>query len=246
MPVHKLYMSYLTNTQPTTGDEKFVYCLGDSITVGYSNQFLVSPNYQLWPGGYRWNLQRIALAENKRITMVGARTENSTSMSNPWHEGVAGEVITQIQARGTSGTVQNTPDVVLLHAGTNDFYQYVLAGTPAINAIQTRYTALIDAIFARWTNTKIICSTLGHWYDITGTADGARFATMDAMAELGTFNTYVAALPGSHAKGSQIKVVSMHTLAQSASNTTGDGLHPKDWGYARMAWAWWSQLKLLV
>lgn len=240
-------MSFVTYTgTDPTGSFKRVLCAGDSITVGFSN----APPTGLVNGGYRLRLLQLALADNKDIYLTGSKMNNSTGMSDPWHEGVSGEVITQIQARINALPASPAPNVVLLHSGTNDFYQYVKNGTPAISAVQTRHTAMMNDIFTKWPSTTVIVVTLGPWYNPTGCTgcDGEDFATMSAMAERTSFNSYITNLPANYAggsKSSQIKVVDLAAVFTTA-NYYGDGLHPNEFGYQLMAWRWWSVLKPLV
>ncbi len=89
--------------------------LGDSITIGWG-----SADY----GSYRVELFRLARADGHDITFTGTKMDGPNMVDGvPFprsHEGVASETITQISGRVDAALNQETPHIVLVHAGTND------------------------------------------------------------------------------------------------------------------------------
>ena len=220
-------------TSPTSTLSR-ILPLGDSLVVGYQNV----GGAPLWNGGWRLPLQNMMLAAGKKFEFMGAQFLNSTNMQWPYHEGVGSQRIDQILARAMLLPDSPAPDVILLGAGINAFYYYTVDPvTYPIASVQSDYTAMLDALFAKWPSCKICCDTIGQFF---GT-----FAAMQALTELTDFNNYIIALPGSHPNGANIKAVQFHTLITN-TNLTGDGLHPIGWTYQLMAYRWWAALKTLI
>jgi lysophospholipase L1-like esterase len=134
-------------------------------------------------------------------------------MADPEHAGFGGERIDQVAARLDS--INETPDVVLLHIGTNDLYQrYQLA------TINARLDALIADMRARWPHARIIVATVGPY---TGSAEYIAPMTADAI----DYNDHVRQLQG-------VTVAEMPLTP----DMIGDGVHPLPAGYVAMAETW--------
>ncbi|MEE4313962.1 MAG: Ig-like domain-containing protein, partial [Desulfofustis sp.] len=113
----------ITVTSPTVGRVIRVMPLGDSITEGYTI-----------PGGYRlkfWqNLENDGL--DCGVDLVGTLNNNSVAgLDDPDHEGHSGWTTGQILAGIDSYLAAATPDVVMMHLGTNDIAQDTVAEAPA-------------------------------------------------------------------------------------------------------------------
>ncbi len=113
----------ITVTSPTVGRVIRVMPLGDSITEGYTI-----------PGGYRlkfWqNLENDGL--DCGVDLVGTLNNNSVAgLDDPDHEGHSGWTTAQILAGIDSYLAAATPDVVMMHLGTNDIAQDTVAEAPA-------------------------------------------------------------------------------------------------------------------
>ncbi|SHI02153.1 Ig-like domain-containing protein [Desulfofustis glycolicus] len=113
----------ITVTTPTVGRVIKVMPLGDSITEGYTI-----------PGGYRlkfWqNLENDGL--DCGVDLVGTLNNNSVAgLDDPDHEGHSGWTTGQILAGIDSYLAVSTPDVVMMHLGTNDIAQDTVAEAPA-------------------------------------------------------------------------------------------------------------------
>jgi lysophospholipase L1-like esterase len=119
-------------THPTQGRILKVMPLGNSITEGYTI-----------PGGYRlklWqNLENAGLECG--VDLVGSLHNNSTAdLDDPDHEGHSGWTTGQILADIDNFMALATPDIVMMHLGTNDIAQGTEDETPA------NLRALIDHI----------------------------------------------------------------------------------------------------
>lgn len=113
----------ITVTSPTVGRVIRVMPLGNSITEGYTI-----------PGGYRlklWqNLENDGL--DCGVDLVGTLNNNSVAgLDDPDHEGHSGWTTGQILAGIDSYLAAATPDVVMMHLGTNDIAQDTAAEAPA-------------------------------------------------------------------------------------------------------------------
>ena len=87
-------------------------------------------------GHYRVKLFSDAVAASKKMTFVGSQMNGPTTVSSmPFpksHEGWSGYTIVQIQGKAAND-VTAAPNIILLHAGTNDTYCKVpsVSGPPA-------------------------------------------------------------------------------------------------------------------
>ncbi|MEU2602527.1 GDSL-type esterase/lipase family protein [Streptomyces hirsutus] len=106
--------------------------LGDSITAGIGSPTASSYRAALWGG---------LTADEHTVDFVGDR--QSGQLPDTGHEGVSGDLVSQIAQRAGVSVPVHRPNVVTLHAGTNDMDKNVdPAGAPA------RIAALIDQIRA--------------------------------------------------------------------------------------------------
>lgn len=119
--------------------------LGDSITWGYDDPT---------GNGYRGPLySSLKSAGVSSLDFVGSLKNGN--MPDPDNEGHVGWTISQI-AGATSAISTLKPNVVLLHAGTNDAIQQSQPATGAIANLQS----LCDQIFKQWPNTVLLVAKL--------------------------------------------------------------------------------------
>jgi lysophospholipase L1-like esterase len=213
------------NPCPTTaGTACKVLPLGDSITEGCC----VSPM-----GGYRIELFRQAVKDNKNITFVGALVNGPTTVENKTfprnHEGHGGYTIDSGTGHnGISGQItQNalssySPHIVLLMIGTNDINGNIdQAGAP------TRLANLMDDILTRAPAALLVVASI-----IPSKTDGTNT----------NFQKYNAAIPGlvdTRAKAGKhiVFVDNYKVFSANASYKTAwmyDNLHPNDAGYVAL------------
>ncbi|HEY3496657.1 MAG TPA: SGNH/GDSL hydrolase family protein [Polyangiaceae bacterium] len=209
-----------TGTAGTGGSTGFDPCpasgpckilpLGDSITDGIG-----------FSGGYRVELFHLALEDDKEITFVGG-SMNGPSMVDgvtfpKAHEGHSGWTIQQIDGIVPSPALTPDPNIILLHIGTNDMYQ-----NP--NGAPDRLGTLIDQIVQELPDTLLVVSNI-----------------IPLPMSASAVNTYNAAVPGivNARKDAGKHVVLVDQFTGFPTNELGDGVHPNQAGYARMARAWY-------
>jgi len=224
---------------PRDGTPCRIMPLGDSITFGIGSS----------GGGYRVDLFRRALADQRNITFVGvvapggSNTPNGPNMVNgqPFprnHEGFSGFTISGGGAGSLAAQVDNAinvtdPNIVLLMIGTNDINGNInRANAPA------RLGALLDQISNDAPDALLVVA------QIVPTQTAATNTAVQA------FN---AAIPGlvqtRAAAGKHVVLVDMFTPFITNANFAGlmnDNLHPNDTGYVVMAQTWYAAIDDLL
>ncbi|MFG1954029.1 FG-GAP-like repeat-containing protein [Micromonospora sp. NPDC048830] len=184
--------------------------LGDSITYGLESSD---------GNGYRDELYNYLKNSAQGVDFVGS--VQAGSMSDPDNEGHPGDRIDEIAAFADCSVPQYQPNVITLHAGTNDMNQdYYLSSAP------TRLKNLINQALADSPRATVLAAKL------IPTGKAGLQPRIDA---------YNAALPGVvddlQREGKHVLLVDMSRVLVS------DGLendaHPTDAGYAKMADAWY-------
>jgi lysophospholipase L1-like esterase len=224
---------------PRDGTPCRIMPLGDSITFGIGSS----------GGGYRVDLFRRALADQRNITFVGvvapggANTPNGPNMVNgqPFprnHEGFSGFTISGGGAGSLAAQVDNAinvtdPNIVLLMIGTND-----VNGNINVANAPTRLGALLDQITNDAPDALLVVA------QITPTM------TAGTNTRVQAFN---AAIPGlvrtRAAAGKHVVLVDMFTPFNTNANFAGlmnDNLHPNDTGYVVMAQTWYAAIDDLL
>lgn len=190
--------------------------LGDSITAG--------------PGcwrAYLWDrLQRTGYTD---IDFVGTQSGGGCAVPlDPDHEGHGGFSATGIadQNQLPPWLAAANPDIVLMHLGTNDMWG---GHIPTDNKI-TALTKLVGQMRANNPNMKIIVAQI-----IPMGANACATCPADVMA----FNDRIPAwAAGLTTAQSPITVVDQWTGFDTATDT-GDGVHPNDAGFRKMADRWY-------
>lgn len=140
------------------------------------------------------------------------------------HEGHSGKRIDEITTLSDTG-ISAAPNIVLLHAGTNDANQdYDIGGA------SKRLELLIDKILK--VNPKaviLVCQVIP--------------STTPAIQD--RINIFNKDIPGIvdryNEKGNHLVLVKMNEAIKTSD--LDDNLHPTDDGYSKMADAWWKQIK---
>jgi lysophospholipase L1-like esterase len=174
--------------------------LGDSITWGYING--------AGTNGYRQRLLEDLQASGFKIDFVG--TQKSGTMADKDNQGHSGYTISQI--RGVAGGgLAFKPNVVLLHAGTNDLNRGNPSSEPDAQA-PARLGALVDDVLKAVPQAVVIVAKI-----IPATNSGL-------AAKIKTFNNALNAVVAERVnKGSKVSLVDMNVLPLSE---LGDSLHP--------------------
>jgi lysophospholipase L1-like esterase len=194
---------------PATGACK-ILPLGDSITDGIG-----------FSGGYRVELFHLALEDGKEITYVGGSMNGPNMVDGVTfpkaHEGHSGWTIQQIDGIVPSPALTPDPNIILLHIGTNDMYQSP-SGAP------DRLGTLIDQIIQELPDALLVVSTI-----------------IPLPMSASAVNTFNAAVPGivNSRKDAGKHIVLVDQFTGFPTNELGDGVHPNQAGYARMASKWY-------
>ena len=187
--------------------------LGDSITYGYP-----SSNYNGYRGPLFDMLRKDSLVTVSALDFVGS--QNAGIMCDDWHEGHPGWVIDQIAGAEHAEAPIARPNLVLIHAGTNDMN----LNLDAPNA-PTRLGTLIDETFQDNPGVTLVVAKI------------IRSANTTTEARIETYN---AAIPGVVKTrlnaGKHIVMVDMWSALGLAD--LADDLHPNDTGYRKMATVW--------
>ncbi|KAL5117239.1 hypothetical protein ACEQ8H_004798 [Pleosporales sp. CAS-2024a] len=195
--------------------------LGDSITWGYMNGGGTN--------GYRLQLQTDLKSGGFDVDFVG--TQKSGTMADNDNQGFPGYVISQIRGVAGSGLALK-PNVILIHAGTNDLNRGNPSSEPDAQAPQ-RLGQLIDDCLKAVPNATIIVAKI-----ILSKQSGLN-------NNINTFNNAIPGIVASRvAKGSKVSVVDMSVL--STTSELGDNLHPNTAGYAHMGDIWYAGIKAVA
>ncbi len=200
---------------PTTaGTACNVMPVGDSITEGCCTAPM---------GGYRMELYRQALANDKNITFVGTLTNGPDTVDGqPFpkrHEGHGGWKIAQIAGVIDNAISSSNPHIVLLKIGTND-----INGNDDINNAPNRLASLIDKITNDAPNALLVVSAI-----IPTTNDGTN-------QRVQAYNTAIRAkAEAAAAAGKHVVFVDNYAAFTDNANyktaLMADGLHPNTAGY---------------
>lgn len=198
--------------------------LGDSITYGY---------YSSTGNGYRQDLLDLLYASNyANTTYLG--TLASGLMTQNHHEGYPGATISVVENAGLKTLNQTLyPNVVLLHAGTNDAIQNHNATT-----MTSDLRHLLDHIFQLKPNITVILSEVIMHQNSTTEAIIRSFNGM--MPNV--VQTYVQG-------GKHVQLVTQDDVDLSTDENPQhlqDAIHPGDIGFAKMARNFFSGLNAAI
>lgn len=192
--------------------------LGDSITYGIG-----------YDGGYRVELFRKAHADGKQITFTGSlsngpdRVDGVAFPKN--NEGHSGWKIDQLLPLIPNPALESPPHIVLLMIGTNDIAQNDdLAGAPE------RLGGLID---------KLVMSAPDALVFV------AKITPFGRSAAVETYNEAMSAVVQERADGGK-HVVLVDQFTGFPTSELGDGVHPNQQGYERMADVWYEAVGPLL
>lgn len=193
--------------------------LGDSITAG--------------PGCWRallWDrLQRTGYTD---IDFVGTQPGGGCSVAhdgdNEGHGGFSAIGIAD-QNQLPPWLVATRPDIVLMHLGTNDIW-----GNPQTATVLAAYSKLVDQMRASNPTMKIIVAQI-----IPMAPSNCTYCTQGVVALNNAIPGWAA---GKSTTQSPITVVDQWTGFDPVADTIGDGVHPDDSGFQKMADRWYPAL----
>jgi lysophospholipase L1-like esterase len=225
--------------------------LGNSITEGYTDGSLTEPQMR----GYRYGLRYLLQHAGYQVDFVGSQSAGSDYFSDCQHAGIGGTRDQYIVRLLTDGYDERNgiqilvpprtyldeynPDIILLHIGTNDITQ---EGSAAIaNQKVTEILNLVDQYEARAEKEVLVFLAL--------IINRIKPWTPGSPAEItSSFNNAIKSMAQSRiAAGDKIVIVDMENDAgflyssEDMAND-GEGIHPNDLGYSKMANLWFSSI----
>ncbi|GAB3655920.1 SGNH/GDSL hydrolase family protein [Glycomyces tarimensis] len=192
--------------------------LGDSITGS--------------PGCWRGKLWDLLTDAGHEIAYVGSQArECPPSEAAPFHEGHGGVRVTEAVAGGDARRwlEMNTPDVLLMHFGTNDLWRSV----PQDRVLEA-YTAVVEDLRELNPEAVVLVAQIIPLHPMSGCGDCPERA-IDLNAAI---PRWAAALS---TEASPITVVDQHTGFDPVGDTT-DGVHPNEQGSVKIAENWFDAL----
>jgi len=203
--------------------------MGDSITfgVGYS-------------GGYRCLLG--SLLGRHGIQLVGPMHDFCGGFA-----GFAGKTLQQIANQSKDAMAAAHPDVVVLQAGTNDFYFKDWPAYPGLGAnvsvAAERLESLLDDLYDASSNLTVALSTVTE-INTTLCSTAPAPCPADMASNIASFNAmlpYIVAMQ--QAKSRRIVLHDINAASKwAAGDNSNDGIHFSQEGYVKIARAWWSSL----
>ncbi|MEV7625048.1 SGNH/GDSL hydrolase family protein [Actinoplanes sp. NPDC089786] len=174
--------------------------------------------------GYREGLRQHLAGAGVAIDYVGS--QQSGTMADKDNEGHPGWRIDQVAAAVDGWLATYQPDVVLINVGTNDTIQnYDLPNAPA------RMRSLIQRIVAARPGIAVVFSTLVPSRDAGNNAEAQAFnAQLPAIARDET------------AAGHRVWLADLNG-SLTIDDISGDGIHPTDAGYQKLATIWYAALR---
>lgn len=201
---------------PSAGEVCKILPLGDSITFGIG-----------YNGGYRVELFRKAHAAGKNITFTGSLSNGPNTVDGVTfpkkNEGHSGWKIAQLMPLIPSPALQDPPHIVLLMIGTNDISQNDdLANAPE------RLGELLDVLIEEAPEALIVVAKITP-LSFGGSGVGAYNDAIPAVVEERAAN-------GEH-------VILVDQFEGFPTSELGDGVHPNQKGYERMAGVWYDAIE---
>jgi lysophospholipase L1-like esterase len=195
--------------------------VGDSITHGYQGGSVNADG-----NGYRLQLWNDLTNDSNNITKYHiAGSQVSGDLPDPYNEGYNGALISEIATNINGSLSSMRPNVVLIHAGTNDMNRPVDPDTAP-----DRLGDLIDEVVAACPDAAVLVA------EIIVIADS------DSNSRRETYNAAIPDVVSARANaGKQVMLVDMSNLL--TTDDLIDGLHPLDQGYNKMGDAWFSAIQ---
>lgn len=232
------------NPCPTDGSDCVILPLGDSITLGYSDDGL-----QDKIGGYRGQLFHDAQADHKKITFVGPCSNGPATIDGvPFpakHAGFFAQTINSIanlMMGGSGGSMycpsgslfafNIIPHIVLLHAGTNNRDD----SSTQMTQDAADLGSLIDKVVGKAPKASIFVAQLIPVGD-NGSADAFVVKFNDLIA--------TTVVPPRQSAGKHVYLVDQHTSFDPTTMFPAktNPIHPNQAGYNHMGDVWYSAIK---
>ena len=205
--------------QPCPADDVCkILPLGDSITYGIG-----------YNGGYRVELFRKAHADGKRITFTGSLANGPNTVDGATfprnNEGHSGWKIDQLLPLIPMPALQMPPHIVLLMVGTND-----IAQNDQLSDAPKRLGGLLDKLAMNAPNALIVV---------------AKLTPLSRSNAVQTYNTAIQPVVQERAAAGK-HVLLVDQFSGFPISELGDGVHPNQKGYERMAGVWYQAIAPLL
>jgi lysophospholipase L1-like esterase len=174
-------------------------------------------------GGYRVELFRLALEGEHDITFTGTQSPNGPNMVDGVtfprnHGGISGQTISQIAGRIPNPELGDMPHIILVHAGTNDM-------NGQAQGASDRLGDLMDKLIEEAPDALLVFSNIIPFNNSVPAFN----ETVPGMVE-------ERAAAGAH-------IIFVDQYEGFPNNELGDGVHPNEAGYARMASKWYEAIE---
>jgi lysophospholipase L1-like esterase len=219
-------------TQASSGAVVTILPLGDSITYGVGSSD---------KGGYRTFLWKDFVRNGYKVRFVGSLS-NGPDDINIHHEGHPGWRIDQISSHVITWLLLYRPQIILLFIGTNDILQ-----RDDVSHAPNRLSFLISRIILILPRSTLIVAS------VTPLDNSKLYARLhpsfpssfDFNANILAYDAAIPAIVRSEVVlGKHVQYVDMYDAVPLSD--VGDGIHPDDAGYARMANVWYAALVKLL
>lgn len=209
----------IANGKQITRHTVKVMPVGDSITYG-----VINSQSNTESGGYRTYLWKTLAAKGYRVNFVGSQVNGPVSIDRN-HEGYRGRTIKRIADSVRHQLVRETPDVILLLAGTNDINRNLdLAKAPK------RLATFVNQIFKTLPNAAVLVGTLP-----------PNCRSSDDLQQIREFNSALRSLLNRPIRqGNAVRLVDLYSCL--TTNDLTDQVHPKARGYRKIARSWYESL----
>jgi lysophospholipase L1-like esterase len=219
-------------TQASSGAVITILPLGDSITYGVGSSD---------KGGYRTFLWKDFVRNGYKVWFVGSLS-NGPDAIDTHHEGHPGWRIDQISSHVITWLLLYRPQIILLFIGTNDILQRddVIHAPNRLRFLIAQITLILPR------STLIVASVTPLDNSKLYARPHSSFpSSVDFNANILAYDAAIPAIVRADAaQGKHVQYVDMYDAVPLSD--VGDGIHPDDAGYARMANVWYAALVKLL
>lgn len=199
--------------------------IGDSITYGVDDRFRESPS-----GGYRNILKKILTNHGEPVLMVGS-VKDSNVDATPDNEGHRAWTIRQMNEQAAVWCRTSKPDIILVHAGTND-----LVRECGPNMAADRLQCLIQTLLASSQAKIYVASVVPVRSNNSVNADIKKFRI---------YNQRVPGVVAGFESSGRVFYVDMNSATWVPADYGSTGVHLSPSGYVKMAHIWAVSLSCL-
>lgn len=217
--------------------------LGNSITQGYT---LPVPDER---EGYRKNLK--ILTENSGLNFDFVGSETNGFFYDNQHEGHGGWHVNHwyTSPKTLLDSIKiflskNLPDIILLHAGTNDIGEYDYSTRINDNTIDTTVADISNMLDSIYNVDPTILVILAK---IVNRSDDSLTVAVNERDTTTAFNNTLEIMANSRiTNGDRLILVDMENPLNYPDDLCLDGVHPNSYGYEKMSQVWFNGIKSIL